>query len=71
MSGGQPEQVVLSAVVGYDVETGAGGLFFAGHFRFGRRETLRILNRAEQFGFSSLSEAVPRKATSVARAERT
>jgi hypothetical protein len=59
VSGGQPEQMVLSAVVGCDVEPRTGSRLFAGHSSFGHGEALRILDRAEQFGFSRLSEARP------------
>ena len=59
MSGGQPQQVIFSAVAGYSAEPGTGGLFLAGHFGFGHREALWILNDAEQFDLSSLPEATP------------
>ena len=57
LSGGQPEQMILSAVVGQDIEADAGGLILGGHSGFGRGEVLRILNGARQFGLAGLAEA--------------
>jgi len=45
------------SAVGYDVELGTSGLVLDTHLRLGRREALRVLNRAEQFGSSGLTNA--------------
>src|SRR5579863_4288804 len=59
--------MIFSAVVGQDFEPNPRGRLFAGDLRFGHGESLRILNVAEEFGFSRLSET--RRETGCKRGE--